>query len=647
MITRAIGRAAAAAILAALFGAAWAALLYAWRPALAIDFDRDLPRNVSGVYPAERDEAANLTFAWTGPEVTLRLPGLDRRTTWTLDLRVRGARSVASENPALAIVADGLVVSTEPTTRDFSDLRVVIPSRGDRRGLTLGLRPSATFVPGPADPRALGVMIDRMSLTPDRVPLVPRPALTAASLSAAAMGAALALLGVTAGSAIGGAVLLSAGIAAVMGRGFGPFTDYPALALSLGVWIAIALAMLTLIVQKWRGLPFRNTARFAAAFSACALLLKLLILVHPDMPIGDAMFHAHRFQGVLAGRYYFTSIAPGGYAFPYPPGLYVFASIFAGLVRRGAADVTLLRIVTCAADALAGLLLYTAIVHAPRDAAKDSTTRLAAAIAVAIYNLVPVGLAVLTTGNLTNAFAQSVAVAALVLMAIDRTRLERWGWTVALTATLSIAYLSHTGTLAILFAASVLIALLFFFFGGISGGPSLRSPAAAVAIATFAAAVLSVVVYYAHFLDTYRTELARIGHETATAASDAGGRTIADRLRSVPYSVGIYIGVPVLLAALPGAAHLVARHGRERLPLVLEGWMLACLVFLVIGILTPVDMRYYLASVPALAIAAGFGSAWAWSGGPGSHEILWRVIAGVLLVAAISTGVHNWWAALG
>src|SRR4029079_7678037 len=129
------------------------------------------------------------------------------------DLRVRGARSVASENPALTVVADGLVVSTEPTTRDFSALRVVTPSRGERRRLTLNLRPSATFVPGPADARALGVMIDRMSVTPDRVALEAPPALSAASLSSSAMGAALARLGVTAGSAIGGAVLLSAGVA--------------------------------------------------------------------------------------------------------------------------------------------------------------------------------------------------------------------------------------------------------------------------------------------------------------------------------------------------------------------------------------------------------------------------------------------------
>src|SRR4051812_5288033 len=605
-MSRAIGRATAAAILAALFGAAWSALFYAWHPGIAIEFNHDLPKNVTGIYGPERDDASGLTFAWTGPDVVIRLPGLDRRASWTLDMRVRGGRPGA-DNPRLTVLVDGLVVATQPTTTDFADVRIAIPPRGERRGLVVGLRPSATFVPGPSDSRALGVMLDRIALAPDRVLLVPRPALTAASLSSAAMGAALGVLGVTAGSAIGGAVLLSAGIAAVTDRGFGPFTDYPRLVLALGVWTAVALTLLSLVVQRTRrGRPLRNTARFAAAFSASALLLRLLVLLHPDMPIGDAMFHAHRFQGVLAGRYLFTSIAPGGYAFPYPPGLYVFASLFSGLVHRGAADVTLLRIVTCAADAVAGLLLYTAIVKAGRathaDANGDAATRLAGAIAVAVYNLVPVGLAVLTTGNLTNAFAQSVAVGALVLMTLEVTRLERWPWTAALTAAIAVAYLSHTGTLAILFVATVAIAMLFL----VRGGPSLRSPAAAVAVATLTAAVLAVALYYAHFTETYRTEFARIGHETATAASDAGGRTIGDRLGLVPYSVRIYIGMPVLLFAIAGAARLIVRHGRARMTLALAGWSLACAIFLVIGILTPVDMRYYLASVPALAIAAGY-----------------------------------------
>ena len=243
-----LGRAAAAALLAGLLGAAWVALFYAWHPALRIEFDRDLPRNVAGIYSPERDDAAQLTFAWTGGDAVVRLPGLDRGTNWTLDLRVRGARA-GNDNPDVAILADGIVIATVKTAMDWQDVKVVIPSRGDRRGLSLGLRPSATFVPGPGDPRALGVVLDRLVLTPDDTVVVPRPALTASAVASAAMGGAIALLGVTAGSAIGGAALISAGAAAIIARGFGPFTTYPDIASTLGMWIALALAVLSLAAE--------------------------------------------------------------------------------------------------------------------------------------------------------------------------------------------------------------------------------------------------------------------------------------------------------------------------------------------------------------------------------------------------------------
>ena len=625
-----VGRAAAAAILAALLGAAWVALFYAWHPALVLELDRDLPRNVSGLYPVERDDASGVTFAWTGNEAVLRLPGIDRSVAWTLDLRMRGGRP-PDANPDVAVVVDGVTVSTHRAVPEWSDVRVTIPARPERRGLTLGLRSSATFVPGPGDPRPLGVMLDRISLTPDGIVVVPRPALVATAAASAAMGAGIALLGVTAGSAIGSAVLLSAGVSMIVARGFGPFTDYPGTVSQTGLWIAIVLAAGALVAQYRR--PLRNTARFAAAFSAAALLLKLLVLLHPNMPVGDAMFHAHRFQGVLAGNLYFTSIAPGGYSFPYPPGLYVFASLFAGMVRRGAADMALLRTVATAADAVAGLFLYWIVMRAWGN-------RLAAAMAVALYHLSPVGLAVLTTGNLTNAFAQALAVGALGLMGAGRARA---GTFAALALVLAASYLSHTSTLAIVFVATVATAMLFL----LRGGPSMRRVAAGVAVATLAAAVLAVAVYYAHFMDTYRAELARIGRETATASADAGGRTIGDRLKLVPYSIGAYMGAPVLLFAFVGAVELARRRETDRLALALAGWALSCLLFLAIGIVTPVDMRHYLAAVPVLAITAGYGATWAWNEGWPTHRALWRVTAVVFLLGTIWTAFHNWWNTLG
>lgn len=630
------GRAIAAAMLAGLFGAAWVALFYAWHPALVVEFDRDLPRNVSGVHPPERDRASDLTFAWTAADAVLRLPGLDRRVPWTLDLRVRGARPSPPDNPFLTVIVDGATVEQRQTTPDFGDVHVMIPARPDRRGVVIDLQSSKTFVPGPSDPRPLGVMLDRLVLAPQGVVLVPHAALAETALSSAAMGAAIALVGVTAGSAIGGSVLLSAGIAAVSARGFAPFTTYPSTVERLSYCIALALAGLSLLAQAGPGRAVRNTARFAAIFSASALLLKLSVLLHPNMPIGDALFHAHRFESVLAGHLYFTSIAPGGYSFPYPPGLYVFASAFSSLVHRGAADMALLRIVTTAVDCAFGLLLYWMV-------ARNWNERLAAAFAVAIYHLIPLNFGVLTTGNLTNAFAQSVAIGALAIMAAPALSATIAPLTLLLAVVLAVAFMSHTGTVAILFVAAVAIAVLF----AARGGRPLRSAARTIAIAAIVAAIVSVAVYYGWFVETYRSEFARIGHETAAAAPDVGGRTIGDRLRLVPYELGIYIGAPVLLFAFLGAVELAQRRAADRLTLTLAGWMASCAAFLALGILTPVDMRYYLAALPALAIAAGSGAEWAWNDGWPLHRRLWRFAATVFLAATISTGFHHWWSVLG
>ena len=628
------GRATAAAILGALLGAAWAALLYAWHPAFTVEFDRDFPRNISGVYGAERDATTGLTFAWTSDDAVVKLPGLDRRMEWTLHLRVRGGRVAPAVNPVITITADGVTVETRPTSADFQDVTVVIPSRPDRRGLTVGLRSSDVFVPA-GDPRRLGVMLDRLSIEPSGIALVPRPALDAAALSTGAIGAAVALLGVTPGSAIGAAVLVGAGDASVIVRGFGPFTEYPAVAIRLAMWMAVIVTALSLLTQYIRRQPLRNTARFAVAFSVAALFLKLLVLLHPNMGVGDTMFHAHKFQGVLGGNYYFTSVAPGGYSFPYPPGLYVFASLFAGFVRRGAGDMALLRIICTSADAVAGLLLYAVVV-------RNWENRLAGAMAVAIYHLIPLSFGVLTTGNMTNAFAQSAAVVALAFMAWPFTRAP-WIVSSALCVALLVAFLSHTGTLATLCASAVLIAAMFL----LRGTTDVKRAGMLIALATLAAAVVAVVVYYAHFMPTYRAEFARISHETATAAPDAGGRTIADRLWGVPYSLGIYIGAPVLLFAVLGGVELARRRTGERLTLALAGWTLACGLFLVLGVLTPVDMRSYLAVLPAVAIAAGSGAAWAWSGASAPHRTIWRVSTAAFLAATVSTGFHAWWNALG
>ena len=115
----------------------------------------------------------------------------------------------------------------------------------------------------------------------------------------------------------------------------------------------------------------------------------------------------------------------------------------------------------------------------------------------------------------------------------------------------------------------------------------------------------------------------------------------------MPYSLGIYIGAPVLLFACSAPSSWRCGANADRLT---SRWAAGCWrasLFLVIGVLTPVDMRYYLAALPAVAIAAGYGAAWAWSEGWPPHRALWRVTAALFLAGTISTGFHAWWNALG
>ena len=148
-------------------------------------------------------------------------------------------------------------------------------------------------------------------------------------------------------------------------------------------------------------------------------------------------------------------------------------------------------------------------------------------------------------------------------------------------------------------------------------------------------------LYYAHFFATYKTELARLGSETASVAPDAGGRGAWERALAVPRYLHIYLGVPVLILAAAGAADRWRRGSRDRLTLAVAAWGLTCALYLVVGVLTPLDMRYYLAVIPALALLAGVGASWWWQSGGGV-----RIAAALLLAWIVWTGVDTWWRTL-
>jgi hypothetical protein len=624
---RLLGRAAATAALGAFAAAATLAALYSVDPELVFEMGRPAGPLLRGFHRPERDPGG-FTFAWTTNRATVLLPDLDRRSAWSVDIRARGARPDPATLPDVTVEVDGLTVLRRRMTNDFQDIAVAIPERGARTGASVSLIVSNTFAPGPRDSRKLGVQVDRIAVSPvGGVALPPRRALAGASVAGLTQGAAFGIVGFTAAAAAGAAVLMGALIAVPISLGLGPYSEFPIAAAWIAFWVAAGLVAVRAIGAEMVSRPLRQTARFVLGFSAGVLCLKLLVLFHPDLFIGDALFQAHRLQSVLRGNLFFTSTAPGEYEFPYAIALYIVAAPFSWFVRI-ADHVQLLRVLVAVSDAAAGALLYPIIARSTGD-------RLAGAIAVALYHMVPVGFDVQTTGNLTNTFGQSLFVGAAALAIAAPLGPRSPAATAWLLVMLTAAFLAHTSTFAILLVTGIATGLSF----RVLGGRDLAPAGTIVLAATVTAAIVAFAAYYVQFMDVYREMFARIGGEVTRPAelSDPGGRSMAVRAASVASRAVSRFGWPIVIMATAGAWRLSAENPRSRLALGVSGWLLSCALFLVIGIVTPVDMRHLLAAFPALAILSAIAAAWSWRAGG------WlKVTSAVMLAWAVGVGAREW-----
>jgi hypothetical protein len=655
-------RALATATLGALLGAALLVIAYAWGPDLTVAMDIDPPPIVHGLYPVER-APDGLTFAWSKDQLRVMLPGLDRQHAWEFKLRFSTPRPVPppggtpSALPDVTFAVDGVALKTVRGTHGFQDVAVTLPTvTGEKRGAAITVQVSDTFVPGPGDTRQLGMMVDELRIVrpAQGVPIIPRQAIAAAAVGGAIFGGLFGLIGLTAGSATLAVTALGIGQAVVVARGAAPYTRYIRDIPEIAAYVAIGTVILVWIVERARNQRLRNTARFVAAFSSAALFLKLLVLLHPHMPIGDALFQAHRFEWVRDGKWFFTSIAPGGYQFPYAIGLYVAALPFDEFVRGTWGYMGLLRVLVAVMDTVAGLLLYQVIVGSLSDAVDPAERpqgiagpgrapdiRLAGAVAVGLFHLLPLNFQVQTVGNLTNAFGQSLfAIALALIVLIPKQVATQWRYAAwaGLLFVSSFAMMSHTSTFAIAVPVMLLAAVLLWLFGGTSDE---RARGQAVLAVTALAAVVAVVLYYRHFGEVYAAQFARITGEMGKPAelSDPGGRSIAQRALIVPYYLNEYYGWPALVLAGIGSGMLARR--RDTLTIVVWAWAGGTFAFLLLGVFTPLDFRHYLAAFPAIALLAGCGAARWWTKGP-----FLQAAAIVLIGSSVLIGVRHWLDAL-
>jgi hypothetical protein len=622
------------------------------RPEISLGMDRRFPPGVQGFFPGERQGQTG--FAWSGGSVRLAFDYVDRRGSWACRADVINWRSPGAGPARVQVRSDGTKLLDRVVGEPAAALEFTIPADASRSALDIALDVSPTFRPGPQDPRDLGLAFDTFSCAPSEgFDPWPTPAVLWRSAAAAAVaGAVIGLAGLPWLSAVAASAVLSAAQSWSLASGGAAHsvTSPPVflLACLFGLFCLVPVAVAAGLFRR----PLTTTARLALVASACFFYVKLAFLLHPDKDIVDAVFHAHRFDWVLAGRFYFTQLSTSATPFPYAIGLYVFASPWAPLT---ADHVTLLRIVVCASEAVAGVLLYPLVVRSWGD-------RGAGVAAVVLFHLLPLPYGVIGNANLTNAFGQQAAL--VTMIAAISWAFEPRGWIACagLTALASLAFLSHVGTLAFLLPTLLILAALFY----AAPGGGLRTPARCVLAAAGLALALAVGLYYGHFGGVYRPHVERAWASVGGAAgTDAPPpATVSARpqppaaRRASPLRLGLRgaidqtrgsVGWPILTLALAGAGVLLARKRVDRLVLGLGAWILACAGFLGWSVVRTVEPRYVqdawefigrvqLATSPAAAILAACGAAWAWRSGPVLRAASVLLAGAAFWIAARSLG---------
>ena len=644
------------AIAGALLGAAAVTVAYVSRPTLTLELDRSLPRRlVSGLYDSER--SGETTFAWTAQRADVKLADLDRHVQWACTVRFRGGRSDPVTQPSVDLAVDGIVATTVKATNDFQDASVLLPPRS-ARGAVLTLTSSSTLVPGPSDPRQLGVQIDRVTCAPQQgIARPPLATIRDAALAGAIFGGVFGLIGLTLRVALGAVLLVAAFQSLPLSSGPAPYLPFSQTMVGYALWIAITAAALVAIVDRWRQpLGLAQSARIAIVASAAVLYLKLLGLLHPSKLLIDAVFHAHRFEWVLSGKYFFTQPMPGGVTFPYAIGLYVFAAPWSVFT---ADHVTLLRVVVCCAQAIAGALFYPVVVKAWND-------RAAALTAVVLFNAAPLPYGLLGNANLTNTFGEATATSAVLIASLLAG--AQVLSLIAFFLVTALAFLSHVSTYALLAVTLAALAVLY----RVCGDRLLQRTAWVIGGVTIVAALLAIVLYYGHFGDVYRNALRVRAGTTATAVQGEAAPPAA----GIPaQNVGLgtrivnalgfgvtMIGWPIVLLALVGVwrfavddRFLVASAFRRKegthdcASLAVLAWTVACVVFFAVAVMR-VDApfqryaaeffgRVLLATFPAAVLLAARAAGWAWKQG-----LTLRLAAVSLVACALILAIQNWMA---
>ncbi|HSF18656.1 MAG TPA: hypothetical protein VLK65_24235 [Vicinamibacteria bacterium] len=536
---------------AALVAAATVAV-YAGRRSVEVDFERGYEGGfVDGFHPRERAEGKY--FRWTDGSSFVVFRNLPPRGLIAVEARLKTIRPVGEALPELRFTANGITVHRARALPGSVTYHFELPSATPT--LRLGIE-SDTFEASGG--RILGVQVLGVTLKPAERPTWTMPALT---MFLAAFGFTLAL-----GSSLA-ALVLCAGCLYLLAQGPAAFTSFPLQLAGIAVVAVVVSKAARFVADRLTWLQPVERARVVALVAAL-VAVEAIGVCYPLRLSSDADFQGNRMSELLRGNWHPTSVTQHDAPFriPYPVSLYVAA---APLVGVGLDRVTALEFTTALFDVLVSVALVILAWLFFDDVP-------AGAFAAVLYQLVPMNVSAFSAGNWTNLFAASMLAMSFLFLLLASVR-EDSRFVAATGLTTFAALTAHFGMLI----EGLLLWPLW-----------LLGASARVRLAVLLGFVLAG-IYYLGYWELVSSQWGRsVEGEASTGAYDLA-------------LVGEQLGWVFCLTSVLGAFPVVRRFRESPFHTAATSWLAVTGVFLVIELVTPIGIRYWLQALPILALLSG------------------------------------------
>jgi|GEM_PF-4029827 len=399
---------------------------------------------------------------------------------------------------------------------------------------------------------------------------------------------------------------------------FLPFVGFlPTIAAVALVFTVINKYLFKYILKKLNLNPGRFVYQLLLIIAFAGFVIRAVVWFYPGMITSDLDFHAHRMGAVCnKGEILQSSVTPDeNYCFPYPTLLYIILfplKLITGLSNQGLLKWSLVLL-----DSWLPFLIFLFTF-------KMFRSDRAGVIAAGAFHLFPITMLKFMHGNCTNIFSVYTTWLFITVLGFKYKKIHKLKHIAFPLLFLILAFLSHFGTT--IFLCIFLPVLLFAAYLAYTNRKN-NLRIVSIALIIIIAVLISFLLYYIHYVDLILKQADKVIERSKASPEGESGKKIT-RAGKLWTNIIHNIEIPLFVTFIFSYAALSDRRRRTAGYMILTALYVTSLIFTFLYIFTPINVRWLMLVLPAIAVTSGWGL---------SRSLRYRVGIYILVLTIVSS----------